>query len=185
MIESTHDVVLGGTRVVKRYRSWSRGEPDREWAGLSLIQRFAPGIAPQPLERRTEGGVPAIVMTRVPGRPFGQAGLCRDELHGLADALRGLYSAVPTEHLAGVPERRMGPGEMVPVLRSWVREAPRPVGSRVRSALASAEQWLDGPEASTLMGPLGTEFSVWAMGTSVTSSGTVRGATSSTSRTRG
>jgi hypothetical protein len=77
MPESTHDVVLSETRVVKRYRSWGRGEPDREWAGLSLIHRFAPGIAPRPLERRAEGGLPALVMTRVPGRPLGEARLGR------------------------------------------------------------------------------------------------------------
>ncbi|HEU0285906.1 MAG TPA: hypothetical protein VFR22_02610, partial [Nocardioidaceae bacterium] len=42
--------------VVKRFRSWDRGEPDREWRGLSLLQTYAPGLAPEPIQRRTEDG---------------------------------------------------------------------------------------------------------------------------------
>lgn len=53
--ESTHSLTFAGDRVVKRYRSWDRGEPDREWGGLSLLHRYAPGTAPQPLSRRSEG----------------------------------------------------------------------------------------------------------------------------------
>lgn len=46
--QSTHDVTVVGRRVVKHYRSWDEGEPEREWAGLTLLHRFAPGWLPSP-----------------------------------------------------------------------------------------------------------------------------------------
>ena len=45
---TTHEVCIdrGLWLVVKRFRSSRRGEPVREWTGLSLLARFAPGLAP-------------------------------------------------------------------------------------------------------------------------------------------
>ena len=41
--QATHEVTVDAGRgvVVKRYRSWSRGEPAREWAALTLLAEFA------------------------------------------------------------------------------------------------------------------------------------------------
>ena len=39
MVQSTHTLVFTGDEVAKRYRSWDRGEPEREWNALVL---FAP-----------------------------------------------------------------------------------------------------------------------------------------------
>ena len=72
-MESTHELEFTADRVVKRFRSWDRGEPEREWAGLAVLYRHAPGLAPQPLERRVDDGGPAVVMTRVRGEPLGAA----------------------------------------------------------------------------------------------------------------
>ena len=47
---STHDVELGPDQVIKPFRCWDRGEPAREWGALLLLNEFAPGLAPAPLE---------------------------------------------------------------------------------------------------------------------------------------
>jgi hypothetical protein len=46
---STHELEFDGALVVKRYRSWDRGEPRREWLALGLLARHAPGLAPEPV----------------------------------------------------------------------------------------------------------------------------------------
>jgi len=45
---TTHDVRIdrSGKIVVKRFRSRGRSEPAREWAALTLLAEFAPGLAP-------------------------------------------------------------------------------------------------------------------------------------------
>ena len=58
--ESTHVLTFAGDRVVKRYRSWDRGEPDREWDGLGVLHHHARGLSPRPLRRRVEDGAPVI-----------------------------------------------------------------------------------------------------------------------------
>jgi aminoglycoside phosphotransferase (APT) family kinase protein len=153
MVQSTHDVTLGQRRVVKRYRSWARGEPDREWAGLTLLHRTAPGLAPEPLERRVEDGAPVVVMTRVPGEPLGTAPLSRKQVEAVGQALRRMYTAIPVDDLAGVAERTGGPLELVSTLRSWIREPPARVGSSVQVALAAGTAWLAAPEVTHLTGP--------------------------------
>ncbi|WP_327298212.1 MULTISPECIES: hypothetical protein [unclassified Streptomyces] len=45
-LTTTHTIGIGPTTVVKRFRSW-----DREWQTLTLLARYAPGLAPVPLER--------------------------------------------------------------------------------------------------------------------------------------
>ena len=47
---TTHEVCIYQDRclVVKRFRSWDRGEPAREWAALTLLAESAPGLAPAP-----------------------------------------------------------------------------------------------------------------------------------------
>ncbi|MEV4893701.1 hypothetical protein AB0K48_30385 [Nonomuraea sp. NPDC055795] len=44
---ATHDVVIGADEVIKRFRSWERGEPQREWTALTLLAEHAPGLAPR------------------------------------------------------------------------------------------------------------------------------------------
>ena len=87
MVESTHSLTFTGNRVIKRYRSWDRGEPDREWAGLGILHRHAPGIGPQPLRRWSEDGTPAIEMTRVPGLSLGGQKLSSAQIGALAQTL--------------------------------------------------------------------------------------------------
>lgn len=153
MPQTTHDVVLGERTVEKRFRSFDRGEAEREWAGLGLLHRHAPGLAPEPLGRRTDAGVPVVVMRRVPGVPLGADPVRGDRLRALASTVRRLHSAVPAEHLAGLPERRMGPGELLATLRGWP-DPEAPVGGRVAEALVAARTWTGTSEAAELGGPL-------------------------------
>ena len=48
---ATHDIRIDPGRgvVVKRFRSWDRDEPAREWRALRLLAEYAPGLAPRPL----------------------------------------------------------------------------------------------------------------------------------------
>ncbi len=186
MVESTHDVTIGARKVVKRYRSWQRGEADREWTGLSLLHRFSPGLAPEPLDFRREGGVPVIAMSRVPGVALGASPLQSDQLAAVGAAMRTLYGAVPLAHASEVPERISGPTEMITELRSWSR-GPRDPGSHlVKSALDAATTWLEGPDVTRLLGPLAERvFTHKSTATWATSYGTVPGALWWISRTAG
>lgn len=162
MVESTHDVTIGDTHVVKRYRSWDRGEPDREWTALTMLRAHAPGLAPEPLERLTTDGVPEVVMSRLPGRSLGDAPLTSGQVAAVAAALRELY-AVP---LTGtdLPLRRFGPAEAIVDLRQWIEEPHQEVDAAVERALAEARDWLAGDEAERLAGPLVEEVFTQADG---------------------
>lgn len=142
MVQSTHDVTLGDVTVVKRFRSWDRGEPDLEWRGLKLLHRFSPGLAPEPLERRTEDGAPLIVMTRLPGEPLGAAPLTPEQIAGLGLALRRMHNDVPADVLARVPARRWGAAELAEKLRSDLRDLHQHSAPVVDMALAAAGDWI-------------------------------------------
>jgi hypothetical protein len=111
-VESTHQLTMIRDLVVKRFRSRDKGEPEREWAGLQVLHWYAPGLAPQPLQRRAEDGAPVIVMTRVRGEPLGAAPLTREQLTALARAQQVMHAAVPAGALRGLPERRWRPAKL-------------------------------------------------------------------------
>lgn len=158
MAESTHSLTFTGDRVVKRYRSWDRGEPDREWAGLGMLYQHVPGISPQPLRRRCEDGVPVIEMTRVPGVPLEGKKLSPAQVDALAQALRRMYWAVPGTALARLPERlwagRRPPGGLSSLVRSWIRGTPPVACAPASEALGAAAAWLDSADLGHLGGPL-------------------------------
>ncbi|MEO5850918.1 MAG: aminoglycoside phosphotransferase family protein [Nocardioides sp.] len=134
----------------KRYVSWDRGEPDREWAGLALLAEHAPGLAPQPVRRETWEGAPAVVMTRLPGRPLGDAPLTAAQVRALADAYRRLYAVPPDAvRAAGLGERTTGPSTLRATVRLGAAEDGDLGGCRdpalVRDALLTVRTWLDEP----------------------------------------
>ena len=107
---TTHELVFEGDRVVKRFVSWDRGEHVREWRGLSLLARHAPGLAPEPIAARLDEQPPSIVMSRLPGEPLGDAPLTDVQVCALADALTRMFTSVPERELFEVepmfdPER--------------------------------------------------------------------------------
>ena len=107
--ESTHVLTFTRDRVVKQYRSWGRGEPDREWDGLGVLHHHARGLSPQPLRRHVAHGAPVIEMTRVAGEPLGAAPLSHDQVAAVARALAQMFQAVPAQTLTRLPERQSGP----------------------------------------------------------------------------
>jgi Phosphotransferase enzyme family len=155
--ESTHSLTFTEDRVVKRYRSWDRGEPDREWTGLVMLHQHVPGVSPQPLGRRCEDGVPVIEMTRVPGVPLEGVRLSPAQVDAVAQALRRMYWAVPGKALAPLPERlwvgRRPPGALASLLRSWICDAPPVACALASQALGAAAAWLDSADLN-LGGPL-------------------------------
>lgn len=159
--QATHDLVLGEREVAKTFRSRHGDEAQREWLGLTVLARHAPGLAPEPLERRDVGGREVVVMSRVPGEPLGAVPLDPDQLDALGAALRRLHTAVPAEELVDLPPRRADQAGFVAELRGWMAEEPPPaaVSPVVERALAAARGWLTGPEADLLAdGPVERVF---------------------------
>jgi len=152
-VQQTHDLAFAPSTVAKTYRSWDRGEPEREWAALSLLSEHAPDLAPRPLRREVAAdGSPVVVMSRLAGASLGAEPLTPAELAGLGVVLRRLYD-VPAEvvEATGLSERTFGPTVARSTIREWAAEEPD-LGpcrdpSLVTSALTVARAWLDAPAA--------------------------------------
>jgi Ser/Thr protein kinase RdoA (MazF antagonist) len=91
-VPHTHDIDMTGDVVRKVYVSWSDAEPDREWAALQHLGLHATGLAPRPISRIAVGDRPAVVMSRVPGRPL-TGRLTQTQTRALAVALRRLFAS--------------------------------------------------------------------------------------------
>lgn len=120
----THDLTFTATEVRKRYVSWDRGEADREWDCLTLLAEQAPGLAPRPLRRSTDGHAPVVVMERLRGTPLGGVPLTPAQTTSLGTALRQLY-AVPHEAIldAGITERLNGPSTLPQDVTEWLSDS--------------------------------------------------------------
>jgi Ser/Thr protein kinase RdoA (MazF antagonist) len=142
----THQVSIDteSAVVTKRYRSWSHGEPAREWRALSLLAEYAPGPAPEPLSAILDTEPPVIPMSWLPGKQLGGVPLSVAQVHALAQALDRLWRSVP-------PERLQGSGAIAvnSAALTWqVRGALAASGALgddplVRRARAAAAGWLD------------------------------------------
>src|SRR5687768_13573890 len=133
---STHDLEVGDGVVVKRFRSWARGEPAREWLILRLLGLHAPGLGPAPIRADLDGDPPSVTMSLVPGVAL-TATPTPPQLGALASALCRLWT-VP---VAGLPPRRYLPDE---VTRIVLRDLTgRRFGdSTVDSAVAASLEFL-------------------------------------------
>jgi hypothetical protein len=90
--------------VVKRFRSWDRREPVREWAALVLLAEFAPGLAAVPVRADLAADPSVVEMSRLPGVPLGGSPLTAAQADALVLALDRLWDAVPASRLAGLGE---------------------------------------------------------------------------------
>jgi hypothetical protein len=88
--------------VVKRFRSWERREPVREWTALVLLAEFAPGLAPAPVRADLAADPPVVEMSRLPGVQLGGSPLTAAQADALVLALGRLRNAVPGTRLAGL-----------------------------------------------------------------------------------
>jgi aminoglycoside phosphotransferase len=94
---NTHEVRIDRARglVVKRFRSAYRGEPVREWTALSLLARFAPGLAPAPVSADLNSDFPVVTMSLLPGTELSAAPVTPARACALAEALERLWRSVP------------------------------------------------------------------------------------------
>jgi hypothetical protein len=53
--------------VTKRFRSWARDEPAREWAALRMLAQSGTGPAAQPISASLGADPPEIRMSWLPG----------------------------------------------------------------------------------------------------------------------
>ncbi|MBR7837257.1 aminoglycoside phosphotransferase family protein [Actinospica durhamensis] len=138
---TTHELTFDGDRVVKRFVDWERGEHLREWRGLSLLARYAPGLAPEPIEARFAEDPPTIVMSRLPGEPLGAAPLTDTQVRALADALTRMHASVPESELADA-KPNFDPERTQAALSRMVEEAIRKggVGAETEPIVAKAYQ---------------------------------------------
>ncbi|MEU4578191.1 aminoglycoside phosphotransferase family protein [Nonomuraea sp. NPDC023979] len=136
-LQGTHAVEVRGDVVTKRYKEEKLGAAEREWRALTLLARYAPGLAPRPISN--EGGV---TMSRIDGVPL--RGLADAPAHAadLATALAELHAAVPPQVLAGVPVRRWGPQALAGQVGQWCEQwQPRdPAADR---AVSEGRRWLE------------------------------------------
>jgi hypothetical protein len=95
---TTHEVRIdpGLGLVVKRFRSGSRNEPVREWAALSLLAKFAPGLAPAPVSADLDSDGPVVTMSWLPGTELAAAPVTPEQACALAEALERLWRSVPS-----------------------------------------------------------------------------------------
>ncbi len=134
---SNHDVTIEGEVVRKRYRRISRGEPEREWAALLLLDEHAPGLAPRPLG--FESDPPTVVMSRVAGAPLDTV-LTPELLTGMLTAYRSLF-AVQVQ--PDTPRRYAHPGAFLRSNVAWIHEehTRTDVPDVVRRALMATQDW--------------------------------------------
>ena len=152
---TTHGVVFGERTAVKRFRHWAHGEPRREWRALTLLARYAPGLAAEPVRANLDGDPPEIVMSRVPGDPLGTRPATDTQTDAIAAALRRLHHALPAPVLDTAGQAGYGDGlrhvsdrmrELTAACRAELLD-PLP-----RQAYDAALAWLDsgGPQACDL-----------------------------------
>ncbi|NUT32755.1 MAG: aminoglycoside phosphotransferase family protein [Hamadaea sp.] len=123
-MSQTHELTIDGEALVKRYTSWERGEPGREWTVLSALAAAAPDLVPRPIACGVDDVPPWVSMTRVPGRALSGT-LSPAQLDALEVALRRMWQVpVPVE----VAARSFAPVAAWEVIGSRFGSAVRPAG---------------------------------------------------------
>ncbi|MEV1175750.1 aminoglycoside phosphotransferase family protein [Nonomuraea sp. NPDC049784] len=117
----THRLDIRNDIVVKRYTSWERGEPHREWAALTLLAEHAPDLAPAPVEAVLDAHPPMIVMTRLPGRILRGEHATGEQITAMAAALNRLHQ-IPARVVKEVEPAPWGPAAAIDKARSWADE---------------------------------------------------------------
>lgn len=142
---ATHDIDVQEHEVIKRFRSWDRGEHQREWQALVMLASCAPGLAPTPLGCDLGSVPPHVRMSRVPGRPLAGQVVTTAHLDAAAAAISRLHAAVPSGLLATVrPQPWLAAGALNR-MKSHLAVAERPADADpvVHAAFDAAVGWLD------------------------------------------
>jgi Phosphotransferase enzyme family len=142
---TTHEVLvdLSSRTVTKRFRSWERGEPVREWTALTLLAEFAPGLAPVPVSVDLSSNPPVLVMSWLPGTGLGTGPVTPAQACALAGALERLWQSVPCVEREFAPAAGAGPLSFAAQVRQVVA-AGMPLGGDpvVERAYAAGVAWL-------------------------------------------
>jgi hypothetical protein len=142
VVQSTHRLRFAGGLVEKHYRRWERGEPDREWNTLVLLDGLSPGLAPRPIGRRWADGVPVVVMSELPGVPLGDELLTRQQLEAVATVMSSLWE-LPVESLSSLPPRIEALPGMFDRVRDWCARIDVPaLAGDVAEAFVHGRRWL-------------------------------------------
>jgi Ser/Thr protein kinase RdoA (MazF antagonist) len=143
--KGTHEVRIDpGRVVVKRFRSWSRSEPVREWTALTLLAEFAPGLAPVPVSADLSGDPPTLTMSWLPGTELGTAPVTPGQARALAGALDRLWRSVPSMEREFPPAVTPNPVSFTGQVREMAAAGPVPGDDPVVArAHATAVAWLD------------------------------------------
>ncbi|PZG45873.1 hypothetical protein C1I98_15075 [Spongiactinospora gelatinilytica] len=121
---TTHDLEFGDEVVIKRYRSWDRREPQREWTALTLLAEHAPGLAPAPIRADLNASPPTVVMSRLPGHVLRGAPATVAQTDAVAAAFTRLHQAIPGPVLGAVEPAAWGPAAAVAKVRTWADKRP-------------------------------------------------------------
>jgi aminoglycoside phosphotransferase len=141
----THQLTIDVERevVLKRYITYGRAEPTREWRALQLIAEHAPGLAPEPLRADLDAVPPVVEMSLVPGAPLGDAQLTPEQESALVRALGQLWQSVPVDRIVLVAGEDGNEAQLVHAVRELVRSDPD-MGDDplVKAAYAAGLDWL-------------------------------------------
>jgi Phosphotransferase enzyme family len=140
---ATHDIAMTATRVVKRFRSCNNSEHEREWRALSLLDRYAPDLAPAPLCADLAAEPPVVVMSRLPGDTLRGGRVLPDQVEALGRAVAELFDAVPVAVARQLPDRRWHQRQSDAAIRGWAQELRVEVSHSVALAVRAGLRWLD------------------------------------------
>ena len=113
-----------------------------------MLDRRAPGLAPQPISCDLDGKPPTVTMSRLPGEPLGTTPLTSEQVTALAAALDRLHKAVPAAEAealapaAGHPFHGLAPTRRLLDTHPGVRDEPT-----ITEALIAAHRWLHSADA--------------------------------------
>jgi Ser/Thr protein kinase RdoA (MazF antagonist) len=137
---TTHVVDIDPRRgvVSKRFRSWDRDEPSREWLALTLLAEHAPGLAPEPIRAELSADPPFIEMSYLPGTPLDDLPPSAPQAQALARALERLWRAVPSAIIEKSTSRLANPPALIARVRRMLT-ATRDQGATDLARLAFRE----------------------------------------------
>jgi len=139
----THELTFVGPLLVKRYTSWARGEPRREWSVLQRVHGHVEDLTPRPVAADLDADPPTVTMTVLPGEPLDE-NPTPAQIDALAAAMATLW-AVPHHNIPSVDVWR----DDLDFARR-LTTARRPARGVAAAAYDAAASWWHGPDPALL-----------------------------------
>ncbi|MGF1427091.1 aminoglycoside phosphotransferase family protein [Kitasatospora sp. LaBMicrA B282] len=145
--------------MIKRFRPTMEGEHEREWRALTLLEEWAPGLAPTLMEADSSSTAPVVSMSRLPGTPLRGQTVTTKQLEALAAALTCMHEAVPRSVAARLPPRLWNEHQVVRGIRARYAQVHRgDVPAVIRRAAAEGFRWLNRTVLASARSPSGPVF---------------------------